>query len=59
MLHGNEWRDNYKSVGKDVAMSYVKTTPRVYLVALGETHGKSTVRKTGVQHGSFQIIKNE
>jgi hypothetical protein len=35
MLHVNEWQDDDESIGKDVVMSYAKTTPRIYLVALG------------------------
>jgi hypothetical protein len=35
MLHGNEWQDDDESIGKDVVMSYAKTTPTAYLVALG------------------------
>jgi hypothetical protein len=41
MLYGTEWQDDDESIGKDVVMSYAKTTPRVYLVALGETRAKS------------------
>jgi hypothetical protein len=35
MLHGTEWQDDVESIGKDVVMSYVKPTPRAYLVAVG------------------------